>query len=337
MHEMNRKTDGGRVNRVARWPVLAVAGALALAAVGCVGVGPSASGTFERTLTVTGPVRLELINGSGNAQITAGEAGEVHIRGEVRVRTWPGGDLERLLKEFTNNPPIEQHGNLIHVGDRRARGYSASVSYTISVPAKTELQATVGSGHVEVRGIYGPAKMTTGSGSIIAENIREGAEVTAGSGGIAVANVEGGVHATTGSGGISMNEIRGDIRAMTGTGGITIADAGGRISAKTGSGGVTVSGATSDLRASTGSGHITIEGNPTPNSYWEMRTGSGGVEINVPADASFRLFAHASSGRIETNLPITIEERTKRELRGRIGAGAARVEVRTGAGAIHIR
>lgn len=322
--------------RRAGWIVLATAAGLAILVSACTAM-PAGTGDFERTLSVTGPVRLELQNGSGSVQINAGEAGQVRIHGEVRVHAWSLENAQRQVAEIVKNPPIEQQGNLIRIGSETERMRSATVSYTIVVPVETELQTTVGSGRLDVRGVHGPAKLATGSGAINAENIREDVQATAGSGGIRLANVEGEVRATTGSGSITLNQIGGEVRAQTGSGRITIEEPGGRVTAKTGSGGVTVNGAAADLRASTGSGHVTIEGNPAPNCYWELHAGSGGVEIGVPVSASFRLYARASSGRIETGIPMVIEERSKRELRARIGSGAARVEVHSGSGSVQIR
>lgn len=317
---------------------LAALACLAGIAAGCAGTATS-SGSFERTLSVTGPARLELQNGSGNAQITAGEAGQVRVRGEFRVRAWSWENLSRRVEELSSKPPIEQQGNLVRVGFSRDKDLlrSVTINYTIVVPAETELQAEVGSGSMKVRGIHGPVRLSAGSGGISAERIREDVQASTGSGGIALAEVGGEVRASTGSGSITMSEIRGDIRASTGSGGIAIAEPGGRINAKTGSGGVTVHGAAADLRASAGSGHLSIEGNPTAGSYWELRTGSGGVDISVPAGASFRLHAHSGSGGITLSVPAVIEERSRHEMRARVGSGAARIEVRTSSGGIHIR
>src|SRR5215467_14510519 len=60
-------TNGLR-NRVAK--VAAVAGVVALSVVvlGC-GTGMAAQGSFDRTYTVSGPIRLNLANGSGSVQI----------------------------------------------------------------------------------------------------------------------------------------------------------------------------------------------------------------------------------------------------------------------------
>lgn len=322
--------------RPAGRPALVAAAAFALMAAACVG-GPAGSGSFERTLSVSGPVRLDVQNGTGSVEVRAGESNEVRIYGEIRARDLIWEDPHRRVQEITRNPPVEQHGNVIRVGSDKNLLRGVAISYRITVPADSELQAAVGSGGLEVRGIHGPARLTTGSGGITAESIREDVQATTGSGGITLANVEGEVRATAGSGGITLSEIRGEIRATAGSGRITISEPGGRVTAKTGSGGVRVSGAESDVRASAGSGGLVISGSPTAGSYWELRTGSGSIDIGLPPSASFRLYAHSHSGRIETAMPLLIEEQTKHEMRARAGSGASRIEVRTGSGRIQIR
>ena len=49
---------------------LLLATALILAGLATACIGPVARGSFDRTLTVTGPVHLYLTNGSGSARIT---------------------------------------------------------------------------------------------------------------------------------------------------------------------------------------------------------------------------------------------------------------------------
>jgi len=328
--------QSSEMRKAGRQVAAAVLGALLLAAAGC-GGHVTSSASFDRTLSVTGPVRLELQNGSGSVQITAGEPGQVRIHADVRGQAWGLGNAQQRAQEIASNPPIEQQGNLIRVGYDRFRMHTVAINYTIAVPAETELQSEIGSGGLIARGVRGPVRLTTGSGSIEATDIREDAQVTAGSGSLTLTNVGGEGNANTGSGRITLSQIRGEIRAATGSGGVTIAGPGGRINAKTGSGGVSVSGAAADLRAKTGSGSITIAGNPAGNSYWELHTGSGSIALDVPANASFRLYAHTSSGRIETSIPVVIEERSKKELRARVGNGDARVEAETGSGSIHIR
>ena len=52
----------------------------------------SPQGTFDRTLSVSGPVDLEVLTHSGDVRIRAGSSGSVQIHGKVRG----GGPLLRV-------------------------------------------------------------------------------------------------------------------------------------------------------------------------------------------------------------------------------------------------
>lgn len=296
---------------------------------------PSESGHFDRTLTVTGPVHLELSTGSGNVQITGGTPGQVRIHGEVRISDWTWGS-KGYISEILAHPPIEQSGSVIRIGADHDATRNVSISYTIEVPEQTEVESTVGSGNQLVRKIRGPAKLTTGSGNLVAESIHDDAQLLSGSGSIRATSVGGELRATSGSGTVELSEVHGDIRTTTGSGTITIAQPSGRITAKTGSGSITIRGASNTLSARTGSGSLNIDGNPPPNSFWELYTSSGSVNLGVPSNANFRLSASVRGGSIDAQIPIVIEEQSRHELRARVGSGAARIEVHSSSGSIHI-
>ena len=66
------------------------------------------------------------------------------------------------------NPPIEQQGNTIHIGEIRDEELrrNVSISYEISTPADTQLKSSTGSGSETLEGVKGPVEASTGSGSI---------------------------------------------------------------------------------------------------------------------------------------------------------------------------
>lgn len=295
------------------------------------------NGNFDRTLTVTGAVHLEVTNGSGNVQITGGSPGQVRIHGDVRLSNWLWGSKD-TLSEIIAHPPIEQSGNVIRIGAEHDRDTmrNVTISYTIEVPEQTEVESAVGSGNQSVRKIRGPAKLTTGSGNLFAESIHDDALLTSGSGSIRTSEVGGEVRATSGSGTVDLAGVHGDIRTTTGSGTITIAQPSGRVTAKTGSGSINIRGASNSLSARTGSGSLTIDGNPPANSFWELSTSSGNVNLGVPSNANFRLNASVRGGAINTQIPIVIEEQSRHELRARVGNGGARIEVRSNSGSINI-
>src|SRR5438445_13088219 len=94
----------------------ALAGLLfgALASAGCA-MGPSASGSFDRTLSVNGPIRLELNNTSGDVSITGSADGKVHIHGTARASGMGFDSPDKRLSGLLANPPIEQHGATVRI------------------------------------------------------------------------------------------------------------------------------------------------------------------------------------------------------------------------------
>src|SRR5205807_9958272 len=91
----------------AGWAVRGALLALAVASEGCAG-GPRSSASFERSLSVSGPLRLELANGSGSAQISAGDAGQVRIRVEVPARGRVPGEVRCRADQIGTDPPNER-------------------------------------------------------------------------------------------------------------------------------------------------------------------------------------------------------------------------------------
>ena len=332
-------TQGKRI-----WLLLAASFALVLA--GCVvergknadGDTSSPGRTADRKFSVSGPVRIELTNGSGSARVMAGAPGEVQVRAEFRAKSRMFHDGQRRLDEIMANPPISQDGDLIRIGGFGEHMNGMVINFTITVPPETQIHAMTASGKVEVSGIKGPATFMGGSGTIMASNIDGDVQVTVGSGNAKLSEIRGQVQVTAGSGDIELAEIHSDIRAQTGSGSIKIANSTGAVEANSGSGSITLGHVVADVRLHTSSGDVTIDGNPQSNTYWDMRTSSGSVTLHVPADANFRLYARTSSGDIDTQIPITMEgTAAKHELRARIGEGKARVEIETSSGKILLR
>ncbi|MGH9734072.1 MAG: DUF4097 family beta strand repeat-containing protein [Candidatus Acidiferrales bacterium] len=315
------------------------AGAIAAAAItaGCID-GPGIRGTFNRTFNVNGPVQLEVTTGSGDVHVTTGAAGAVQVHGVIHARGWSEADAQEKLNRIESNPPVSQDNNLIRVGGAGFNTESASIDYTITVPANTELHCRAGSGDVDVNGIQGPATFASGSGDIVASGIGNDVQATAGSGNVKIFGVQGQTQVTSSSGDIAVHDTKGAARLHSGSGDVTLENPRDRVVAETGSGDVTVNGATADLRVRTGSGTISIGGDPGAMNYWDIHASSGDVVLRIPSDASLELHAHTGSGDIETKIPIVMEGTAgKHELRARIGDGKARVEIQTSSGSITLR
>lgn len=281
-----------------------------------------AEGHFDRTLDVSGAVNLELTTGSGEVIIKTGGSNQVVIHGTVRSSNdWWGGDSEGAVRSVESNPPIVQSGSSIRIGFNLPDDIKRhiAISYEITVPPDTTVDAGTGSGEISVEGVRSPTKLHTGSGSIRARDLGPQCRLETGSGSIHADSVAAPVTAGTGSGSIQAD--------LTG---------GGDVDVHTGSGGIDIRGVNGGLRARTGSGHITADGNV--KGPWQLHTGSGSVRVALGSSGGFNLDVHTSSGTIHSDLPITIQGTMGRhEIKGTVRGGGPEVEVSTGSGDIEIR
>jgi hypothetical protein len=256
-----------------------------------------ATGSFDRTLQVSGPVELDVQNGSGSLIVRAGDSATVKIHGTIRARD----GAEQQIGELEKNPPIQQTGNSVRVGPIRDEWLQrhVSINYEILVPQQTRLRSHGGSGHQTVEGIQGPV------------------EVLAGSGGVSIARIGGPVRAQTGSGRVELAQIQGGVDAHTGSGGIQA---------------LGVSGA---VNAQAGSGSVKVE-QVTPGTV-DVHTGSGGVDLKLPNSGGYDLDAHTGSGSLTVDQPMTVRGTISRHaMRGQIRGGGSLLRVSTGSGSVRI-
>jgi DUF4097 and DUF4098 domain-containing protein YvlB len=309
----------------------------ALATAGCA-MGPAASGSFDRTLTVNGPIRLEINNTSGDVSITGSGDGQVHVHADARASGMGFESPEKRMSELLANPPIEQRGNTIRIGEEMRRMRNVHVSYVIEVPRDTEVASSVLSGTQTIQDVRGPVKAEAASGSIRVTHVERQTQLSTLSGSIRADDINDDIRANSASGTVTVSNIKGDVRISALSGSTQITKPGGRVDASTASGSVDVEGAMNDVKAHAASGRVNVRGNPGSSSYWDLKTASGSVQLEVPASASFHLAAEAISGEIKTDIPVLVEEQGKHSLRARVGSGnGGRIEVHTVSGEIRLR
>lgn len=280
-----------------RSSAFAVAALVALAPVAA----RAADGTFDKTLHVNGQVMLSVATGSGHIHVSPGSAGEVHIVGHVHANGWGfgGGSPDDRVRAVVDRPPIEQTGNIISVGKHADWVRNVSIDYDITMPSGTQLEASSGSGDLQLNDTGGPLKASTGSGDIQASG------------------ATGMVDLGTGSG-----EIHAELHAAN------------DVKAHTGSGSIRLQGVDGSLYAHTGSGDIEVGGHP--GAAWKIETGSGTVTINS-GGAHFTLDASTGSGSVHSDPPLTMHGSIDRHhVQGDINGGGPTVRVSTGSGDVRI-
>ena len=287
-----------------------------------------ATGSFQQTLSVDGPLVLDVSTGSGSIEIISGDSQRVEVTGHIKVGagsffglfTRNSSEKQALVDQLENEPPISLVDGRLKVGHLKGGAFerNVSISYEIVVPAGTEVISHTGSGAMAISGVAGPVEAKTGSGSITLTDIGASVSAHSGSGAIRADDIAGAFEAHTGSGSIRLTQV-----------------APGDVVATAGSGSIKLHGVVGALRAKAGSGRVEIDGRQ--EGAWDVDTGSGSVRIRLPADAAFELDAHASSGGITVDHPLTIQGKvSKRRMRGVVRGGGDLLTVETGSGGIHI-
>ena len=278
-------------------------------------------GSFEKTLTVSGPVNLEVLTHSGDITVRAGSSGSVQIRGKIFVgNNWFGGSREADVHQIEQNPPIRQEGNNVHI--EYVDMHNISIDYEITVPSDTVVRTRSGSGDQVIEGTHGNVDTQTGSGNV------------------KLSNLNGEIRLQTGSGDVRAHQIAGSVRGGTGSGDIEVEEtSAGEVDLHTGSGNLTARGINGGFHGETGSGDVTAEG--TIGGPWEIRTGSGNVRLRLPSNAAYEADFSTSSGSIDVGSPIemTVQGRvndTHHQIHGKVRGGGQLLKVRTGSGDIHI-
>ena len=255
--------------------------------------------SFDRTLSVSGAAQLAVSTGSGNIHFSRGAGNQIHIQGQIHVNH---DGSEELARQIAANPPIEQSGDVIRVGqhqEQEAQWHGISIDYQIEAPAGTLLAAISGSGDINDEGVGQSAKLQTGSGDVRANGLEGPFTVKTGSGNIvAEQSGQGDVIAETGSGDIELKDIHGAFHGQTGSG---------------------------DIKAS-----------GRPSASWTLQTGSGTIELWI-GDAPATLDASTGSGAVTTDHGMTVQGSfDHHHMRGTLNGGGPTIRAETGSGEIHI-
>ena len=268
----------------------------------------AADHNFDRTLQTGAAPSISVSTGSGYIHLRPGSDNQVHVAAHLHSGNsgWFGGgngDVESRIQQIVANPPVNQNGNEITIGERHAGDLyrNISIDYEVTVPRNSTLTASTGSGDIETQDVGASVKADSGSGSV------------------RVRGAHGAAFLQTGSGDVELNQAgAGEVRAQTGSGSIRLHD---------------INGA---LRAQTGSGDIEASGQITADS--KLDTGSGSVRLDLGPQAHLNLNASTGSGSIRTQQNISMQgDLNHHHVTGAINGGGPTVRINTGSGDIEIR
>jgi len=246
---------------------------------------------------------------------------------QIDVKLVPAGDG---LKVIIDKPPV-------------IRNASYSVSLDVDLPTRTSLTLETSDGAVHITNVTGEINAKTSDGSIEAEGLNGNVNLKTSDGGITCSRVEGKtLNLQTSDGSIKLTQATlGTGEIQTSDGNITLGEVrGDSLSLRTSDGSIRCRGIVA-ARATchTSDGSIELEFSPEAPKALNLNatTSNGSITVTAPAGLSAAIEANTDDGSINTNLPITVEGKIGKSLRGTIGAGEGKVSLKTTDGSITIR
>jgi len=294
----------------------------------------SEPGSFERTLTVSGPLRLDVSSLPGGLSVSPGPAGSVHIRATLKpLYSRFDFDLaEAHIRALEKDPPVQQVGDLIRLGypANPALLRAVTIHYEITAPPDTQLLAQTHSGGVEVTGLSRPVTITTTSGRIVATRLSAPLLARTQSGSVDFEDLSGPTDVESTSGSMKLSRLTAPLRAVTRSGSLQIEDAAAVIALNQ-SGRIHALRLSGPLEARATSGAIQAS-QLSPNPV-QAQTRSGSIKLQLVPNAGYQLDAESHSGRIHAPLP---GPSNAHKLKGPIRSGGPLLHLRTKSSEIRV-
>jgi DUF4097 and DUF4098 domain-containing protein YvlB len=217
-----------------------------------------------------------------------GDRPDVEVRiasGHIHIEEGPAGTIGVSIS--AKNPDkllVEQFRDHIQIGEEgRLRG---SYRVRLEVPAGTDVNTTVASGNVDVRGPVGDLTARSASGDITVRHAAGRTEIKVASGDVTIRQAGGDIRVASASGDVKIAATDADCSVSTASGDVDLGTVTGSLNVKTASGGVLVKRFEGEtLIAKSVSGRLDLRIASGRRVDLDIRTLSGRVDLPSPSDS----------------------------------------------------
>ena len=271
---------------------------------------------FAKSYPVTSRPDVRIKTDDGNVHVVTSETSQV----EFRV-TYEGYTIDKnlFITSAQDGARVElaarvKSALIIGVNTRR-------LSIEVRMPKNSDLRLETGDGDVDVASVNGTVSVVTGDGRV------------------KVARLSGTLDLRTGDGGVTADALKGDVKLRTGDGTVDASNLDGKFDVSSGDGAIRLTGRFDALDLKSGDGRIVVRAatGSQMGSSWNIRTGDGPVELELPRDFKANVDATTNDGHIKLGVPMTVEgELSETKVRGSLNGGGPPLRIHSGDGSITI-
>ena len=175
------------------------------------------------------------------------------------------------------------------------------VEYTISVPAKFNLNLNTSGGNIDVAELEGTVELHTAGGNITTAAIDGAVEAHTAGGNIDVAGAKSAELHTSG-GNIEVGNVEGDVVAKTAGGNITTQNIAGAADISTSGGHINIKSASGVVHAKTTGGNIKAEIAGALTGDSSLKTTGGNIHLVIAQKSTANLTAKTTGGQVRSEI-----------------------------------
>jgi DUF4097 and DUF4098 domain-containing protein YvlB len=238
-----------------------------------------------------GVTKVELSSVSGDCIVMTHRSDEVIV--ELFYDVKPEGSFEYEMRKSGKTLVIKEKWGR----GGRHKNMSGDVSWTLTVPADTEIEFSTASGDITASGLTKSIEASTASGDIDLKDMEADIDISTASGSAELVNLKGNIDISTASGDIDIEDSSGDIELSTASGDIDATGVSGEFDLGAASGDISISDARGIFDVGCASGDIDATGVTIEGSS-EFSTASGDVEVSLAVTCEYDLELSAASGDV---------------------------------------
>lgn len=269
--------------------------------------------TLKRSFDVAAGGTLRVDTKVGSIDVRTGSSDQVTIRVER-----DGRDGELLDVQFE-----QRDGGIEVLGewsdDKNNWNRKAKVQFHIEVPQRFDLELETSGGSITVGDLDGTLRADTAGGSLD------------------FGRILGEVDAHTSGGSIKLAGGGANVRLNTSGGSIRVGEVAGDLNAKTSGGSIRIDGVDGMVDASTSGGSVEARLTSQPTQDCNLSTSGGTVTLYIDPGLALDIDAHASAGRVRSDIPVDGKTEDRRSLSGSINGGGPKMRLHSSGGGVRIR
>jgi DUF4097 and DUF4098 domain-containing protein YvlB len=245
-------------------------------------------------------------------------------------------------------PDIQERDNSLRIKERWYGRSSGRVTWTISVPAATDIRFSTASGDLSISDLKNRSDISTASGEVTIENSEGTFDISTASGDVTLLDLKGEFDVSTASGEVDANNLDGEIKMNTASGDVKVRKSSGAFELSCASGEIQVSNIVikEESSFSTASGDIDVTLGESAEYDLELSAASGDVTLDYAGNEIKGFFEFQSKkrrGRIKAPFDFDTEEEHGRHddiyviKTARIKADQPRIFLKTSSGKAVLR